>query len=148
MPLDPRAIATALANQIDANTSRALACYDLHPPTEPQYPCVVVQFAGIGYHETMGGAVAGNVLARLDLEVVVLAQGTSDLDGQIAVLDMLSSGSGKPNSIIDAIEVDRTLGGAVADAFVVSATGLSRQQQESGSGPIASTLTVTVRARR
>ncbi|NDG19203.1 MAG: hypothetical protein EB117_13145, partial [Betaproteobacteria bacterium] len=113
MPLNPRAIATALANQIDANTTRALACYDLYPPTEPQYPCIIVQFAGIAYHETMG-AVAGGVLARLDLEVVVLAHGTSDLDGQAAVLDMLSSGTGNPNSIIDAIEADRTLGGAVA----------------------------------
>ena len=148
MALDIKAITTALANQIDANTSRALACYELQPPTEPQFPCAIVRASEplVTYHETMGAGVG--VLCQLNLEVVVIASGASDIDSQVVVMDLLSSGTGKTNSIIDAIETDRTLGGVVADAFVVQASGLSKVSNDTGTEAVMSTLTVTIRARR
>lgn len=148
MALDIKAITTALANQIDTNTSRALACYELQPPTVPQFPCAIVRTGSplVSYHETMGAGVG--VLCQLALEVVVMATGVTDIDSQTVVMDLLSSGTGKTNSIIDAIEADRTLGGVVADCFVEQASGLTKAVSDTGTEAVVSTLTVTIRTRR
>jgi hypothetical protein len=144
--LDLRTVMTALANQIDANTSRALACYDLQPASVPQFPCAIVRPAGdfVAYHTSFGT----DVLVDVQLEVVVMASGTSDIDSQIAVLDMLSAGAGKTSSIIDAIEVDRTLGGAVANTIVRTASGLSRAASEDGAAAVMAVLAVGIKLRR
>jgi S-formylglutathione hydrolase FrmB len=144
--LNLRAVMTALANQIDANTSRALACYDLQPATLPQFPCAIVRPADqfVAYHESFGAA----PLVDVQLEVVVMAQGTSDIDSQIAVLDMLSAGAGMSNSIIDAISADRTLGGAVENTIVRTASGLSRAGADDGSAAVMAVLAVGIKLRR
>lgn len=148
MALDIKAITSALADQIDANTSRSLACYSLQPPTVPQFPCAIVRTGEplVAYHETFGPGVG--VLVQISLEVLLMAQGATDIDSQIVIFDLLSSGTGKTSSVIDAIEADRTLGGLVADCFVERASGLARVASETGADAISSTLTVTIRARR
>jgi len=143
--LDLRAVMTALANQIDINTARSLACYDLQPATTPQFPCVIVRPADqfVGYHETFG-----EVLTDVQLELVVMASGTSDLDSQIAVLDLMSAGTGMTSSVIDAIEADRTLGGAVLNTIVRTGSGLSRVTADDGSAAVMAVLAVGIRIRR
>lgn len=144
--LDLRAVMTALANQIDNNTSRAIACYDLVPPTTPQFPCVIVRTGDpfVGYHRTFGT----DILCDVQIELLVMHQGTSDLDSQIGVLDMLSAGTGKTNSIIDAVSADRTLGGVVANTIVTEASGLSKVVAQDGSEAVQATVQVLVRLRR
>jgi hypothetical protein len=138
-------ITTALANQIDTNTTRSLACYDLQPTTTPQFPCAIVRPADqfVSYHETFG-----EVLTDVQLEVVVMASGTSDRDSQIAVLDLMSAGTGITSSVIDAIEADRTLGGAVLNTIVRTGSGLSRVIAEDGSAAVMAVLGVGIRIRR
>lgn len=144
--LDLRTVMTALANQIDSGTARSLACYDLQPPTTPQFPCVIVRPADqfVSYHESFGAS----VLSDVQLEVAVMASGTSDNDSQIAVLDLLSAGTGKTSSVIDAIEADRTLGGAVENTIVRTASGLSRVIAEDGTAAVMAVLSVGIRIRR
>ena len=143
--LNLRAVMTALVNQIDINTARSLACYDLQPATTPQFPCVIVRPADqfVGYHETFG-----EVLTDVQLELVVMASGTSDLDSQIAVLDLMSAGTGMTSSVIDAIEADRTLGGAVLNTIVRTGSGLSRVTADDGSVAVMAVLAVGIRIRR
>lgn len=133
-------IVTALANQIDAGTSRALACYHLVPPTVPQFPCAIVRTRDplINYHETFGSA----PLADVELEVLVLAHGTSDYDSQVAVLELLSTDSA--NSVPNAIEADRTLGGVVGNCVARTGSGLSRSDGADGSAPVMASIAVSI----
>lgn len=127
-------------------TTRPLACYEMVPASTPQFPCAIVRPADqfVAYHESFGAA----PLVDVQLEVLIMAQGTSDIDSQIAVLDMLSAGAGKSNSIIDAISADRTLGGVVENTIVRTASGLSRAEGADGSAPVMAVLSVGVKLRR
>lgn len=133
-------IVTALANQIDSGTSRALACYHLVPPSTPQFPCAIVRTGDpvISYHETFGAS----PLADVQLEVLLMASGTSDLDSQIAVLELLSTDTA--NSVAAAIEADKTLGGVVANCIVRTGSGLSRADGADGSAPVMASLAVSI----
>lgn len=126
--------------------SRTVACYDLIPPSTPQFPCVIVRPADqfVAYHRSFGT----DVLCDVQVEVLVMHQGTTDIDSQIVVLDLLSAGTGRVNSVIDAISVDRTLGGAVANVIVTEASGLSRVAATDGSEAVQASLQVLIRLRR
>lgn len=146
MALDLYAITKAIATQIDTGTNRAIATYALVPPATPQFPCVIVraneQF--VTYFDTFGD----NRLCDVQLELLVMHQGTSDEDSQIAVLDMLSAGAGKTNSVIDALMADQTLGGTVQTCIVTTASGLSKSTQADGSEPVMAVLSMQVWLRR
>jgi hypothetical protein len=145
--LDLRLICEALADTIRAGTARSVACYALVPPTAPQYPCCIVRSpAGqfVSYHESFGDA----PLTDVRLEVMILHQGKTDVDSQIVVLDLLSSGAGKTSSVVDAIESDRTLGGLVEDTVTRTATGLSRSSSEDGSAAVMAIVNVDIKTRR
>lgn len=133
-------IVTALANQIDAGTTRALACYELVPPNMPQFPCVIVRTGDpfVSYHETFGAS----PLADVQLEVLVMAQGTSDIDSQIVLLELL--GTASVNSVPAAIEADKTLGGAVQNCIVRTASGITKAIATDGSEAAMSTLAVSI----
>ena len=139
--LDLRAICTALANQIDANTTRALACYELMPPNMPQFPCVIVRTGDpfVSYRETFGGTAA---LADVQLEVLVMHQGNTDIDSQIVVMELL--GTASVNSVPNAIEADRTLGGAVGNCVVTRCSTISKAVSEDGSAAAMSTISVSI----
>lgn len=140
--LDLRAICTALANQIDTGTTRALACYELVPPNMPQFPCAIVRTATelVRYRETFGASAVA--LADVELEVLVMHQGTSDNDSQIAVLELL--GTASANSVPNAIEADRTLGGVVGNCYVRSASGISKAVAPDGSEAAMSVISVSI----
>lgn len=135
-------ITTALANQIDANTTRALACYELVPPNMPQFPCVIVRTGNelIRYRETFGSA--GQALADVELEVLVMHQGTSDLDSQRAVLELI--GTSGANSVPLAIVADRTLGGVVGDIYVRNCSGISKAVAPDGSEAAMAVISVSI----
>ena len=139
--LDLRAICTALANQIDANTTRALACYELLPPNMPQFPCAIVRTGDpfVSYRETFGNAAA---LADVQLEVLVMHQGNTDIDSQIVVMDLV--GTASANSVPNAIEADRTLGGAVGNCYVTRCSGISKAVAPDGSEAAMSVISVSI----
>lgn len=140
MALDLRSICTALANQIDSGTTRALACYELVPPNMPQFPCAIVRTGDpfVSYHETFGAL----PLADVQLEVLVMAQGADDNSSQIVLLELL--GTASANSIPAAIEADKTLGGAVDNCIVRTASGITKAVSTDGSEAAMSVLTVSI----
>ncbi len=123
MALDLAAIRNALAAQIrDALTasSREANVYG-YPPDSPELPAVMIRpregtAEYVQYHETFSSNEQGDgALAGIELEIVVRVGGW-DIDAQIAMDDYLSTGTAA--SIINAVESDKTLGGAVESCWI------------------------------
>lgn len=112
------AIHRALADQLRTNIARDTATNPF-PIGTTTYPCITVYPAAgtyIDYWKTFGPNGNADLMVRLKLEV------DSDNESMfIKIADYLSVGTGFTSSIIDAIHADRTLGGTVEDALVLTA---------------------------
>lgn len=122
MALDLQAIHEAVADQIRENVARGLNVFPFMPDNPP-YPflAVVPSDPYVAYHETFASASTGAVCdVRVDL---LIASSAATIDAQIFIADLLSAGTGKTSSVVDAIEADRTLGGVVATCLIARAEG-------------------------
>lgn len=95
-----------------------LRTYDTIPDV-PNTPAAVVRPAEqfLDYHPSMGSK-----YATASFEVLILVQRASERAAQDALDGYLSSGTSETSSIIDAIEADATLNGAVDDTIVRAAS--------------------------
>lgn len=105
--LDLGAIRSALVAVVKAGTARDSNFYPYFPPAPLLTPCGILMPGEdfITYHETFSTSSA--VTVRWELWMCA-ALGAST-DAQRTVDQWLSSGSGQTNSVIDAIEANRTL---------------------------------------
>ena len=145
MALDLGAIRSKLKEVISSGVERGLNVYDRWPDTTFSSPAIVIFPADqyVAYHEAFSKG-----LGEVQLELRVFSH--SNLSGQEILDDMLSAGSGKANSIIDAIESSRTHGERpIADApwsdvKVQQAQYIGRTQAEEGSNTFFYAAVVTV----
>jgi hypothetical protein len=125
MALNLGAIRAALAVQIKAHVSREVNVYDGYIPASPSPPAVLIGPSSdiyISYHESF----SQTGLALVNLRLTIAAPPGPDTDGQKALDEFLSAGAGLPNSILDAIAADLTIGGTVANCRVESVEYLGR----------------------
>lgn len=118
MSLNLTAIREALADQIQAGISEEISCFPYNTPKTGT--CIVIREPDqyVGYHETFGANGIADVQLIVDLVVSAMSE-----DAQRLLDEMRSSGLGMTNSVIDAIEADKTLNGTVSDCIVRSSTG-------------------------
>jgi hypothetical protein len=113
------AIRDALAAQlVDLD---GINVYARFPDHDPALPCAIVlpDDEYVAYHTAFA-----NGLGDVQLRVVLIARGNET--GQTDLDAMLSSGTLEDRSVPDAINGDRTLGGAVSDLIVRRAQYLGR----------------------
>jgi hypothetical protein len=119
MAVDLAAIHRAAATQIQNALTRLTNVYPF-PQDTVVYPCVTV-YPGAGeyidYWKTMGPNGNADMMLRLKVEV----DSESSEAVAVKICDYLSVGTGHTSSIVDAVMADRTLGGTVEDALVLSA---------------------------
>ncbi len=113
MALDIGAIRSGLATRLA--TVSGLKVYRV-AAGELSPPAAVVLPSGddfLDYHRAMAKG-----LTRTSWRIVVATSKTLEASGQDLLDDYLSAGTGQSKSLIDAIEGDKTLGGAVDDTHV------------------------------
>jgi hypothetical protein len=139
--MDLAAIRDGLADAI--RTLPGVTVYKT-PPTSVNPPAVVIHSGEplVEYHTANARG-----LATVRLNVSVLVSRADDTRAVQALDGYLSSGTGSDRSLIDAIEADRTLGGAVDSLAVESASG-PFANTDGGSNLAASTLELAIYARR
>ena len=106
-------IRKAVKAQIETNLNRETTVY-AYGQAEQAYPCIEIlpaQGEAVGYFKTFGDGGLGDL--RLDLHIYTTA--ADPVSAQIALDDYLSIGGDNQSSVVDAILVDRTLGGVVED---------------------------------
>jgi hypothetical protein len=121
MAFDPKAIREAIKDQLKLHIAKDIEVFE-YKPASPNYPYIAILTDDpyVGYHETFKSSSTGALCdVRMLLEV---AQNGEAQNAQMYVDDLLSSGTGRTSSVIDAIEADRTLGGKV-DTCIVSRAG-------------------------
>lgn len=113
--MDVVAIHEALSAQVVAGTGREVRGYPFQTGGSYELPCVVVCPGEdyIDYHADMGTECDMNLI----LEVRVDSR-TSIEEGLRKLSELLSADAGLPNSVIDAIESDVTLGGVVGQVVL------------------------------
>ncbi len=123
MAVDIGAIREALVGQVALGIDRQVNRY-AYQPNAPQLPAVICVPGDeyVAYHESF----APNAAVSIQFDLLLLAAPGPDVDGQILLDQLLSAGTGQGNSVIDAIEADRTLGGTVHDAIVRTASSEGR----------------------
>ena len=123
MALDLGAIRNALADQIRAAlavSGREANVY-AYPPDSPELPAVMIRpregaAEYVQYHQTFSSNEQGDgALAGIELDIVVRVGGW-DIDAQIAMDDYLSTGTAA--SVINSVESDKTLGGAIETCWM------------------------------
>lgn len=105
-----------LATNLSSISGCQVSAYLLSNPTPPALEVYPDPTEGIEYHRAMG-----NGLATYTMAVRGIVAASTDIGGQKNLDEWLEpSGS---SSVKAAIEADRTLGGAVKDAYVRDVTG-------------------------
>ena len=118
MALDPYTIHVALADQIRDYIAADVNVYPW-PHRTPDLPAVSI-WPGAEYLAYIG-TFGPNGIADMMLEVVV-QQSAADDESEFKFLsDLLAVGTGAGSSIMDAVHLDRSLGGLVEDAVVLTA---------------------------
>jgi hypothetical protein len=130
------ALRAGLAANLSAIQSAQWSAYRL---ANAGPPCGYVWIGPITYHQTMGTTSRAD---NLDLMVTVLASLATDIGGQKR-LERFLDASG-PDSVLTAVEADRTLGGNCDSLYVVDCTGEQIYAPE-GKGPyIGADFTVRI----
>lgn len=112
----------ALVKRVVDGTDRAVQGYP-YPKGNEQLPCVVVHTAD-EYVDPYGTIAAMGGMAVVNLVLVLMAPCRVAYEDGMRVLDeMMSAGIDLPNSVADAIEADRTLGGVVDDVLLGVSSG-------------------------
>jgi hypothetical protein len=130
--LDLIAIRVALAEQVQAGTSREINGYP-YPKGNEELPCIVVHPADeyVDWYGSLGANDGALCVVNLVLELMAPCRVTYE-DGLRVLDEMMSAGVGLPNSVIDAIEADRTLAGTVDDALLGVSSGHTGTRLEDG----------------
>lgn len=97
-------------------TVSGLRAHDTVPDTLVP-PAAVVVPERVDYHVAMRKG-----LCAVRFRVQVVAQRVAERSGQDLLDGYLSAGTGLTSSLVDAIEADRTLGGAASDVVVEAAS--------------------------
>jgi hypothetical protein len=141
MSLSLQPIREALADQIRNWIPQTTT---VNPYVLPkQYPCITIQPpAGelVGYFGTFGPDGLGDVFFELTIECA-----GRTLDAQRNLDSYLSVDSNNPNSIVDAIHSDVTLGGVVESCVCLSS---SADVPAEGDDTVKATLTVQIITRK
>lgn len=119
MSVDLEAIHRALAAQIRANVAEDTNVYPF-PMAGRMPPCITVYPAAgtyLDYWKTFGPNGDADMMVRLKVEVDA-AEGESS---GIKMCRYLGVGVGNTSSVIDAVMADRTLGGTVDSAVILTA---------------------------
>lgn len=113
--MDLVAIHEAIANQVVDHTARQVHGYPFQTGGSYELPCVVVCPGEeyINYHVDMGLEADMNLLLEVRAPCRVAVE-----DGLRVLSELLSADAGLPNSVIDAIEADVTLGGLVSQVVL------------------------------
>jgi hypothetical protein len=123
--LDLIALRVAIADAVQAGTARPINGYP-YPKGNEELPCVVVHAAD-NYVDWWGSlaAVGGMCTVNLVLELMAPCRVTFE-DGLRVLDEMMSAGAGLPNSVVDAVEADRSFGGQADDSLLGVSFGHSR----------------------
>lgn len=113
--MDLVAIHEAIADQVVAGTGREVRGYPFQTGGSYELPCVVVCPGEdyIDYHADMGIECDMNLIIEVRAPCRVAVE-----DGLRVLSELLSAHAGLPNSVIDAIESDLTLGGVVGQVVL------------------------------
>lgn len=141
-------IRTALKTRLDAATmTRPVAVYDYvdDPDAVTQYPFIFMGHAEpIGYEITFGS----QGIAELPLRVEVRAQAADNRSAEKVLDDLLSAGTGATSSLYDAINADRTLGGACRTLLIESASPPQPRTTANGINYWSASYTLKIQASR
>lgn len=110
-------IREALAAQLVANLDRETNV-SIRGETKPS-PCITIDFAPSDY--IVYDRSFGNTSIDVEFELMIDANGSDKQSITLRIDDYLSAGRGNNSSIVDAIDVDNTLGDVVEDCHAVSA---------------------------
>lgn len=137
MACDPWAIRTALADQIRSYVATDINVY-WHGMRNPDNPSIQVKAAAehIAYIGTFGADGVGDMM----LELVVQFNATDDESEVRRLCELQSAGTDMPSSLFDAVHSDRTLGGVVSDAVLLTA-----DQVVEGDPEVPTSMVVPVR---
>lgn len=106
----------------------------------------------IEYQQTMGGRaqvdVSPGALVALNLLVVPMVQASSLEAGWRRLYELLSAGASESRSLVDALEIDRTFGGAVDTSVVLSARNVQAVESPGGGRFLSCELPVSAWVRR
>lgn len=110
MALDLVAIHEKVAQAVVDGTARQVRGYPFQTGGAYELPCIVVTPGDeyINYHVDMGLECDVNLILEVRAPTRVSLE-----DGLRVLAELLSKGAGLPNSVIDAIDADPTLGGLV-----------------------------------
>lgn len=125
MGLDLQTIRGALATQLRAFVSSQVNVYDGYIPDSPTPPAIIVgpdPDTYITYHESF----SQTGLAAVHFRLTVITPPGPGVDGQIALDSFLSAGTGTTNSVLDALDADRTFAGTVSAHVVTRVEALGR----------------------
>jgi hypothetical protein len=113
MSVDPDRVHRALADQLRANVSAGVTVYPW-PASNPVWPALQVIPEGdyLGYFQSMGPDGSADMRVRIRIEV----DAVDDESVFVKMCRYLAAGTGHESSVPNAVLVDRTLGGCVADA--------------------------------
>lgn len=143
MALDLMVIHTAAVGQIQANLELEINAYPVRVGA-PAWPFVTIEGDPqeyISYYETFESTVVG-ALCAVKADIVIAQAGRSE-DAQAFLLDLLSAGTGKTSSVVDAINDDVTLGGVVDTC--ICRFGRGPVQQEDGSHEARIPISIAIR---
>lgn len=137
MALNLQTIRQALESQIATalNASGRPANVYSYPPDSPELPAVMIRprqgtATYVQYHQSFANTQRGdNALAGIELEIEIRVGGW-DTDAQIAMDAYLSTAT--TASIINAVEADKTLGGAVESCWIRATSAPSRYVPDDG----------------
>jgi hypothetical protein len=123
--LDLAAIRDAIADTIVTGTSRAIHGYP-YPKGDEELPCVIVHPANDTYVDWWG-SIGGDAMCIINFVLELMAPCRVTFEDGLRVLDeMMSAGAGLPNSVVDAVEADRSFGGQADDSLLGVSFGHSR----------------------
>ena len=126
--LDLAAIREALAAQLKAGLDKSLNVY-AYVPDSPRFPCIAVTHGDLYVDYFVTFSPSG--LANVNLKIIAAHDSRSE-DSQRTIDRLLSVGSGSDSSIVDVIYADPTLGGAIANCRVLTATFTAVGQENAG----------------
>jgi len=119
MSVDLQAIREALASQLRANISKNINCYS-YDVGAGTFPAITIDAGSpyIAYHESFGD----RALAGIELVLRITTTSADGASSWLLMDSLLSPGLVNTMSVLEAVELDSTLGGVVANVWVSSAS--------------------------
>ena len=118
MSVNLQAIREALAAQVRANVAKNINVYAYDTLSSGTFPAINVQATNpyVTYHESFGD----RALAGVELVLEIITTSADGLSAHLLMDALLSPGLANSASVLEAVEVDPTLGGVVANCWASS----------------------------